>query len=78
VLGVRLFVEQEFQAAAGAEAEMVLALGADLPVRFEILFPDDGAAGAALHPHALGADSSLVGRRGIFYRFFLALEPGHG
>jgi hypothetical protein len=57
---------------------MVLALGADFPIRFEIFFPDDGAAGVALRPHAFGVDAAFFGRRGIFDRFFFALEPGHG
>ena len=75
---VLLVVEKQFEAAAGAEPEMVIALGADVPVCVEILLPDDGAAGAALRPQAFGADAALVHRRGIFDRFFFALEPGHG
>ena len=57
---------------------MVVALGADFPIRFEIFFPDDRAAGIALGPHAFGVDAALFGRGGIFDRFFFALEPGHG
>jgi hypothetical protein len=57
---------------------MVVALGADFPIRFEVLFPDDGAAGAAFGPHAFGADTALFDRRGIFDWFFFAFKPGHG
>src|ERR1700683_1174960 len=77
-LGPRFLVEKHFQAAPRTEAEMVLTLGADFPIRFQGFFPNDGAAGIALRPHAFGVHAAFLGRRGIFDRFFFALEPGHG
>ena len=68
----------KLETAARTQAEMVLALGADFPIRFEILFPNDGAAGAALGPQAFGADAALVHRGGILERFFFSFEPSHG
>src|SRR5580704_6784882 len=77
-LGPRFFIEKHFQAAPRTQAEVVLALGADFPIRFQIFFPNDGAAGIALRPHAFGVNAAFLRRRGIFDRFFFALEPGHG
>jgi len=62
---------------ACSQPEMLLALGANLPVRFEVLLPDDRAAAAALHPQPFGPDSALVDGRRIFNRLLFALEPRH-
>jgi hypothetical protein len=56
----------------------MIALGANFPVGFEILFPDGGAAGIALDPEALGANAPLVDGCGILDGLFIALKPGHG
>ena len=77
VLGPRFVIEQQLEPPPRAEAEMLIALGTDFPVRFEILLPDDRAAGAALRPQPFGADAALVDGRRILDRFFLALKPGH-
>src|SRR6202050_2272749 len=78
VLGPWLLVKQELKPAAGAQAGVVLALGADLPIRFQVLLPNNRATRAALCPQALGADPALVYRRGILNRAFFSFEPGHG
>jgi hypothetical protein len=71
-------VEQKLQSTRGAQTEMVIALGADLPIGFEILLPYDRPAPVALCPKAFGADTSLINRRRIFDRAFFSLKPGHG
>src|SRR6267142_5052359 len=71
-------VEEHFESLSGIHFEMELALGADVEIGFEVLAENDGAAGFALDPQALGAHATLFGRGGLFDRFFVALEPGHG
>ena len=71
-------VEEHFQALLGIHFEVELALGADKEIRFEVLAEDDRAARLALDPQAFGAHTALFGRRSLFDRFFVALEPGHG
>ncbi len=43
-------IEQEVEALARSETEMVLALRADVGIALEILLPNDGAATGALDP----------------------------
>ena len=71
-------IEQEFEPLARTQTEMVVALRANFPVCLQVFFPDDGAAGAALCPHAFGAHTTFLHRSGVLDRFFLAFEPGHG
>ena len=71
-------VEEHFEALLGIHFEMKLALGADEEIGFEVLAKDNVAAGLALDPQAFGAHAALFGRGGLFDRFFVALEPGHG
>src|SRR5216684_5419700 len=70
-------VEEHFEALLGVHFEVELALGADEKIPFKVLAKDDGAAGFALDPQAFGAHAALLGRSGLFDRFFVALEPGH-
>jgi hypothetical protein len=77
-LGPAFVVEKQIEAPSRAEAEVMIALGANFPVGFEILFPDGGAAGIALDPEALGANAPLVDGCGILDGLFIALKPGHG
>ena len=77
VLGPQAVIEQQIEAALRAQAEMVIAFRADLPIRLQIFFPDDGAAGVALDPQAFGADAALIDGRRVLDPFFVALEPGH-
>src|ERR1035438_4477994 len=64
-----------------ADAEMVLALGADVEVGQQISLPDDRAAGSALDPQTLGAHPRLCRRRrapkaGAVFSA-ITLQPGH-
>ena len=70
-------VQQQFQPLPRVQAEVVLAFRADVRVGFQVFFPDDGPAAGALGPQPFGLYAPLVGRRGLFNRFFRALEPGH-
>src|ERR1035438_962718 len=64
-----------------ADAEMVLALGADVEVGQQISLPDDRAAGSALDPQTLGAHPRLCRRRRApeagAVLSAITLEPGH-
>ncbi len=66
----------------GAHLEVMLALGADVQVGFEIGLADRLAAAEALDPQAVGADpafgASAVRARwpGLVFAI-LSLEPGH-
>jgi hypothetical protein len=74
---VSFVIEQKFEAAPGAQSEMVITLWADVPIRLQIFLPDNGAARTALRPHAFGADAALFHRRGVFNRLLFAFKPGH-
>ena len=67
-------IQQQRQPGARVNAEVALALGADVEILVEIFLPDDLAAAIALHPQAFGADFFLAASLdlGTF-----ALEPGH-
>ena len=67
-------VEQVSEAGAGVDAEVAVALGADVEVLVEVLLPDDLAALVALDPEALGLDALLA--RGVELRLF-PLKPCH-
>jgi len=77
-------IEQQGNALACADFEVVLALGADVQVGFEVGLPDGLAAAHALGPKALGAHLSPAGIGGTvatgvgFVLTFVTLEPGHG
>src|SRR5580704_18055029 len=66
-------IEQEFEPLARTQAEMMVALRADFPVRLQVFFPDDGAAGTTLCPHAFGAHAAFFDGRGVLNRLFLTL-----
>ena len=74
-------LEQQVDALARAELEVVLALGADVEVGFKIGLADGLAAAGALDPEALGADTffgvvaAIVA--GAFELAVFTLEPGH-
>ena len=77
-------LEEHFNALAGAQFEVMLALGADVQVGGQIGFPDGLAAAHAFDPEALGADRVLaiavgVGARPARGRVIavFSLEPGH-
>src|SRR5260370_896890 len=59
------------------EPEMMLALGTDAPVRFQVFLPPNRAATFALRPQPFRLNAALVGRRGLIDPFFVSLEPGH-
>src|SRR5258708_40144293 len=71
---VFVVVQKLSQSRAGVDAEMFVALRADVEIVFEVLLPDNLAAFVTLHPQALGAylllarSVSLAG---------LSLEPCH-
>jgi hypothetical protein len=53
---------------------VLVALGADVEILFEVLFPDNLAAAVTLHPQAFGADFLFAGS----VKFAgLSLEPSH-
>jgi hypothetical protein len=52
--------KQQLQARERVDAAVPAALGADVPVGFQVLFPDDLAAALALLPQALGAHFALA------------------
>src|SRR6185312_312901 len=62
------------QAGAGVNAEVAVALGADIEVLRQVLLPDNLAALVALHPQALGAHFLFA--RGVQLSAF-ALKPSH-
>ena len=66
-------LEEHFDALAGAQFEVMLALGADVEVGVKIGFPDGLAAAQALDPEALGADRALAIAVGVGAR-----PPGGG
>ena len=73
-------LEQHVDALTRADAEMVLAFGANVEVGQQIGLPDDRATGSALDPQTLGAHPRLRYRRALQARPvlpILALEPGH-
>ncbi len=67
-------VKQVSEAGPGVDAEVALALGADIEVLVEVLLPDNLAALVALDPEALGFNALLA--RGIEFRLF-PLKPCH-
>ena len=70
-------LEQQIDAGTRADFEVVLALGADVQVGFEVGLPDGLAAAGALDPEALSAYTFfLVVVRGFELAVF-ALKPGH-
>src|SRR5258708_24530943 len=71
-------IEQQHKRLRRVQTEMMLALGADAPVWFEVLLPDNRAAALALGPQPFGLHAALVGRRGLIDPLFLSLKPGHG
>ncbi|MNC87988.1 hypothetical protein D3C83_37680 [compost metagenome] len=74
-LAVASFVEHGLETLAGANAEVVIALGANVGVPRDLFLVDDLLAVVALDPKSLRDDElPLAGRelRGLFF-----LEPGH-
>jgi hypothetical protein len=77
-------LQQQRDPLPGANLEVVLALGADVQVGFEVRLPDGLPAAQALGPQALGAHLSFAGvgttpiaaRARLVFAVF-ALEPGH-
>src|SRR5882762_5923308 len=67
-------VEKLRQAGAGVDAEVFVALRADVEIVFEVLLPDNLAAFVTLHPQALGAYFLLA--RSVQLTG-LSLEPSH-
>ena len=59
---------------ARVDAEMLVALGTDVEVLFQVFLPDDLPAVLTLYPQALGADFLLA--RGIQFAG-LSFEPRH-
>ena len=74
---VSFVIEQKFEAAPGAQPEMVITFRAHVPIRLQVFLPDNGAARTALRPHAFSADAALFHGRGIFNRLLFTLKPGH-
>ena len=70
----RLRIEQAHDAFAGAEVEMVIALGADLQILGESEVVDDFAAGRALRPETGGHLTGFAAKSSED-RFF---KDGHG
>src|SRR5271166_5481781 len=74
-------LEQQIKAFAGANLEVILALGANVEVGLQVRLEDDLAAAGTLDPESLGANSSLAGvpiaLRGAIVLAIFALEPGH-
>ena len=68
-------VQQVRLAGTRIDAEVAVALGADVKVLVEIFLPDDLAALVALHPEAFGLDLFLA-RSVEVYGF--SLKPCHG
>src|SRR5262249_12933638 len=80
VAGIVGVVEQEAKAGAGIDTAVGAALGTDLPVGFQILFPDDLAAPFTLLPETFGAHTSfrVTDARQFVIVAFVPLEPRHG
>ena len=76
---VLAIVQQHLQAGEGVNSGVPAALGADVPIGLEVLFPHDLAAALALLPQTLGAHAALaVGHLGKFFiGLFVASEPSH-
>ncbi len=68
-------VEQQLEPLRRADAEVPLALGADVQVLIELFLPDDLAAALALDPQAFRANALLARR---FQLAAFSFEPGHG
>ena len=67
-------IQQQRQTGARIDAEVALALGADVPVLVQVFLPDHLAAAVTLHPQTFGAYAFLA--RGFQLRVF-AFKPGH-
>src|SRR4029077_516495 len=71
---VLIVVQKLCQPAAGVNAKVLVTLGADVQVVFEVFFPDDLPAILTLHPQPFGANF-------LFARSIqltgLSLEPRH-
>src|SRR5262249_47010584 len=53
------FVQKQQQALAGIEAEVIVALRANVEIVFQLFFPDDLPAALALHPQAFRAHTLI-------------------